>query len=530
MTPDSDLLARFARTNSEDAFAELVNRHVNLVYSAALRQVNGDAHLAQDVAQTVFADLARKAGPLSRRESLSGWLYTSAHFAAAKVVRGETRRRDREEKFMREPLHETAPEADWEKLRPTLDDAMHELKETDREAILLRYFENRPFAEVGAKLGLNENAARMRVDRALDKLRDILSKRGLTTATALTSVISANAVQLAPAGLAATLTTASIVSAGTGTLTLLKIMTATQLKLGLSALVVAGTATALVVQNQDKQHLRSENGLLRQQMVQLQSANENLSNRLAAAGDSKKLTNEQLNELLKLRGEVGLLRQQKNEFAKLNQSSPAESPMNNALAIKVALLKQKLEQMPDKKIPELQFATERDWANAARDADLDTEDGVRQALSKLREEAENIFLNDMTKAAIKEYLAANGGVLPSDLYQLKPYFDVPVTDAMLQRYQLLQSGIPNPSAPLIKGIAPPVDDEYDSYHEISMKGGGGSGVNEIGSAVLAAANAFAKNNNGQRPSDPSQVVPYLKQPIDTAKIQKYLNQLAQPNQ
>src|SRR5580658_11183634 len=105
MTPDCELLRQFARTNSGDAFAELVRRHLNLVYSAALRQVNGDAHLAQDVAQTVFADLARKADSLSRRESLTGWLYTSAHFAAAKMIRGETRRRDREEQFMREPAN-----------------------------------------------------------------------------------------------------------------------------------------------------------------------------------------------------------------------------------------------------------------------------------------------------------------------------------------------------------------------------------------------------------------------------------------
>ena len=220
MTPDSELLRRYARTNSEDAFAELVRRHVNLVYSAALRQVNGDAHLAQDVAQTVFTDLARKAGSLARRETLTGWLYTSAHFAAAKIARTENRRRDREEKFMREPTKIRAEEAasperaDWEKLRPVLDDAMHELKETDREAILLRYFENRQFAEVGAKLGLNENAARMRVERALEKLRAIFAKRGITTATALASVISANAVQLAPANLAATLTTASIAGCG----------------------------------------------------------------------------------------------------------------------------------------------------------------------------------------------------------------------------------------------------------------------------------------------------------------------------
>lgn len=310
MTPDSELLADFARTNSEDAFAEIVRRHVNLVYSAAVRQVGGDAHLAQDVAQTVFTDLARKAGPLARRESLTGWLYTSAHFAAAKIVRGETRRRSREEKFMRETTNEPAPDAEWENLRPALDAAMHELKESDREAILLRYFENRPFAEVGAKLGLNENAARMRVERALEKLRAVCAKRGLTATAALASVVSANAVQLAPAGLAATLTANSIVSAGAGAFTLWKIMTMTKLNLGISALVVAGVATALVVQHQNQQFLRAENGLLRQRMAQLETDNEVFSNKLAGTGNSKQFTDDQLSELLKLRGEVGTLRSQ----------------------------------------------------------------------------------------------------------------------------------------------------------------------------------------------------------------------------
>jgi RNA polymerase sigma factor (sigma-70 family) len=325
MTPDSELLARFARTNAEDAFAELVKRHVNLVYSAALRQVAGDAHLAQDVAQTVFADLARKAGALARRESLTGWLYTSAHFAAAKSIRTETRRRDREETFMRETENssgtgvspvQSAPEADWETLRPTLDAAMHKLKETDREAVLLRYFENRPFAEVGAKLGLNENAARMRVERALEKLRTAFARRGGAATAALASVLSANAVPLAPAGLAATLTTASLVSAGTGTFTLLKIMTATKLKLGISALIVAGMSTALVVQQQAQEKLRGDNAALTQQLAQLQTDNASLSNRLAAAGDSKNLPDEQFSELLKLRGEIGVLQQKTSSFSK----------------------------------------------------------------------------------------------------------------------------------------------------------------------------------------------------------------------
>lgn len=328
MTPDSELLGRYAGTRSEDAFAELVRRHVNLVYSSALRQVNGDAHLAQDVAQTVFTDLARKAGSLARRESLAGWLYTSAYFAAAKIVRTENRRRHREENFMREPIQDSeaghpAPAGcapDWEQIRPVLDDAMHELKENDREAILLRYFENRPFAEVGAKIGLNENAARMRVERALERLRKIFMRRGVAATSALASAISANAVQVAPAGLATTLVMISVAAGGTGTaFTFLKFMTATHIKLGLSALVVAGAAAALVVQHQTQTRLANGNESLRQQITQLETDNQSLSNRLAAVGHANALTDEQMNELLRLRGEIGLLRQQTNELGKLQR-------------------------------------------------------------------------------------------------------------------------------------------------------------------------------------------------------------------
>jgi RNA polymerase sigma factor (sigma-70 family) len=357
MTSDSELLARFAKTNSEDAFAEIVRRHVNLVYSAAFRQVNGDEHWAKDISQTVFTDLARKANSLSRHKNLTGWLYTSAHFAAAKIVRGENRRRDREEKFMREPIFENAPdasraealaEAGWEKIRPALDDAMHELKESDREAILFRYFENFSFGEVGAKLGLNENAARMRVERALEKLRAIFAKRGITTATAFASVISANAMQIAPANLAATLTTTSIATAGTGTFTLLKIMTATKIKLAVSAIVVASAATAFVIQQQTQNKLRDENGLLQQQVSQLQSDNENFSNRLANVGDSKKLSDEQFNELLKLRGEVGMLQQQtveskkaQEEINEANQKAQAaEEKLATTLSVQAKFAKQ----------------------------------------------------------------------------------------------------------------------------------------------------------------------------------------------
>src|SRR5487761_2242430 len=175
---DGELLRRFVRDQSEPAFAELVTRHVNLVHAAALRQVNGDAHLAEDVTQSVFADLARKAGQLLRHPSLTGWLYTSTRFVAANTRRTEQRRSVREQQAHAMNALLSLPEAqpDWSQLSPLLDEAMHRLDERERAAVLLRHFENRSYAEVGTKIGLTENAARMRVERALEKLHRILAK------------------------------------------------------------------------------------------------------------------------------------------------------------------------------------------------------------------------------------------------------------------------------------------------------------------------------------------------------------------
>jgi RNA polymerase sigma factor (sigma-70 family) len=287
MTPDGELLRRYAAARSEEAFAELVRRHLDLVHSAALRQVNGDLHLAQDVAQIVFTDLARKAGSLSGRAALTGWLYTSTRFAAIKAARTEGRRRAREHQAqtMRELLHDPGTDPDWETLRLTLDEAMHELREGDREVILLRYFEDRQLAKIGERLGVSENAARMRVERAIEKLHGVLARRGLTTTAALSAVLCANAVQSAPAGLAATLTSASLAGAvaGGATLSTLRFMATTKLKLGIAALVIAGTVTTLVIQHRAEAQLRAENAALRREMAQLKSDNDEMARQLAQA-------------------------------------------------------------------------------------------------------------------------------------------------------------------------------------------------------------------------------------------------------
>ena len=252
MNTDAELLSSYARENSEDAFAELVQRHVGLVYSTALRHLGGDAHGAEDVTQVVFAALARKAGSLSHHRALAGWLYLGAHHAAAQAVRTEQRRRAREQEAqtMHELTSPGSPPADWDRVRPVLDDALRELRDDDREAVLLRFFEQRPFDAIGAALHVTEDAARMRVARALDQLHTLLAKRGVTsTSSALAAVLANQAAATAPAGLAASVSGAALASAGGGAVSVLmflhfmsttKFIGGTSMIIGLLALGTAG--------------------------------------------------------------------------------------------------------------------------------------------------------------------------------------------------------------------------------------------------------------------------------------------------
>ena len=219
---NSELLRRYLGEKSEAAFAELVQRNIDLVYSAALRQVNGDAPAAQDVTQAVFTDLARKAPALARHSSLAGWLYTSTRYLATKAMRAEQRRRSREEKAyaMTARFQDSNSNPAWDELQPVLDEVMHELSGADREAVLMRFFEGRGLREIGVRLGVSENAARMRVDRALGKLREALARRGITsTSAALGALLAERSVTAAPADLAARVAHLSfVIGAGSGTL------------------------------------------------------------------------------------------------------------------------------------------------------------------------------------------------------------------------------------------------------------------------------------------------------------------------
>jgi RNA polymerase sigma factor (sigma-70 family) len=396
MQPHSDaqLLRDYAERAAEAAFAEILTRHTDLVYSAALRQVYS-SDLARDVTQCVFTDLARKARTLSANlspeASLVGWLYRGTRFAARDLHRNETRRTQRERQAMEQlhPTPETPP--DWEQLRPVLDDAMSELDDLDRDAVLLRYFKNHDLRTVGATLGISDDAAQKRVSRALERLRELFAKRGVAVgAGGLVAVISANAVTAAPVGLALSVSHAALAGAGVittiathTTMNWINLKSATAI---LAAALAAGSGSYFVQQH--------KGSVLRQENQAWKSANDTLSRErdtALAAVESNNAEMERLrasqSDLLRLRAEVTALRKQTDELNQLRQQNR-----------------------------QLQ-ATWQDTRQAAAERNSDIEDELlrQQAIARLND-AKNLVL------ALQMFAADNQNQLPSDLSQTTNYW------------------------------------------------------------------------------------------------------------
>ncbi len=291
-----DLVRDYARNHSEAAFAELVRRHLNLVYSVAWRYAMQDGD-AQDIAQAVFIILARKAAGLGERTVLTGWLHETTRFTAARWQRTAARRHAREQEAYMQSL-DPAPALIWAQLAPHLEAAMSRLGERDRTLLALRFYENKTGAEAAALLGIQEAAAHKRTARALEKLRAFFGQRGMAlTAATLASAVAENAVQAAPAGLALKISAVAVAkgaAAGTSTLALVKgvlnIMAWTKAKTaivtGTCVLLAAGTAT-VVIKKQDHAALGVVFENMIGQMFAENAALPTLTNNVPEGGDLK---------------------------------------------------------------------------------------------------------------------------------------------------------------------------------------------------------------------------------------------------
>ena len=539
MTGDLDLLRQFARENSQDAFTEIVRRHVNLVYSAALRQVRGP-QLAEEVAQSVFTDLARDAGKLKPDTILTAWLYAVTRRTAIDVVRKESRRQLREQIAV-EMTNMNATSADWTHIEPLLDDAMAALDETDRAAILLRYFENKNLREVGESLKISDDAAQKRVSRAVEKLGEFFSKRGVRVgAGGLAIVISVNAVQSAPVGLAATISAAAVLAGTAVHTSTLIAATKTIAMTTLQKTFIAATLTAAIgtgifeahqtaqLQNQI-QTLQQQQAPLADQIQQLQRERDDATNRLASSREENEQlkSNSNENELLRLRGEVTRLRDEKAASSAV-QNYPRETIMKSWLA-REDKLKQVVEQNPNKTIPDLQLLSEEDWLNAARNAKFDSDKDVRRTLANLRHSAENAFAS-MTEQALTKFMKANNEQFPTDLSQLQSYYPTPVDDAILQRWQIVpQSTLPNQNmgGDWVITQKQAVDPDLDDRWAIGPNGNGTTNyqppdISAARAVIFPALKAYAADHNGNQPTDPSQILPYLTTPEQQAAFQKMM--------
>jgi RNA polymerase sigma factor (sigma-70 family) len=403
MNDDAQILRRYAEHGAEDAFRELVDRHLPLVYSTALRVVAGDVHLAEDVSQRVFADVARKARTLARHASLAGWLHRHATYTASKVVRTERRRTAREQEAvsMSIPGENDGAGVDWTQVEPHLDQALDALGRADREAVVLRFLQRRDLRSVGQSLGCSEDAAQKRVTRAVDKLRRFLERRGVTlSAAGLSALLGSHATAAVPVGLVASVSTGAMAAAATGVgvagasiiSTLTSLMTTEKLTTAtVSTLLIAGLGTPLALQHRTNRNLEAENLALREQVLIRQMPALNPAAGLQVEADEIDRLRRENAELHRLRGEVALLRNQKQEVERM--------------AAETAEARRELNQMA------------RQMAEAqAAPSTPEQQQFFRTGLDRMN-------LSKQWMLAIHLYADAQGGMVPARLSDAAPYFD-----------------------------------------------------------------------------------------------------------
>lgn len=478
MKDEAALLRSYVEEGAESAFTEIVRRHVDLVYGAALRRTNGDAHLAADVTQDVFIALARHARKLSRHSVLSAWLHTATRNAALNRVMADQRRKAREQAaFALLPPSDAAGETRWENLRPVIDAAIDKLPEADRSAVVLRFLEQRSFAELGAVLRVTEDAARMRTARALHKLRDALARRGITSSVAaLTTLIETQSAVSAPAGLAAAVGASAWVAAGNSAGAF------TGIFLFMNTKIITTAITGLVAFG-----LGVYFGLKHSAPAPSAAANEVP----AVAATTPALEQENL----RLKADVARLN---NALGKLNVTVAERSPAAPDPTVKP--LANHPMMLVDPRL--LAYQQQRAMTNNLRQ--------IAGAWSQFRKEHGRLPLSLDEMVGEKKYIRR---VQPVDG---EDYSKLPLTEGSKLVLTTLD------------GVTATVDLETGNPEGVVMSPAAEL-VQELGRqldpVLKKAAEAYRAANNGAEPRDPKALLPYLASPQETADFNDFLEAL-----
>ena len=535
MKSDAQLLREYAQNGAESAFSELVARYVNLVYSAAMRQVNS-ADLAADISQQVFISLSKAADSLPNRmtaeSSLAGWLCRTTRNVALNLLRNEGRRLAREMEAMDSMhlQHDSTDEPRWDQISPILDEAMSELSEAEYDTLVLRFYQKQDLRSLGRTLGVTDDTAQKRVSRALEKLRGLLEQRGLNAATTVLGLaLSAHAVQAAPAGLALSISTAAVLHApaiGTGLIKGLAMTTVQKSVIATTLAVAVGTG---VYQAHQASRLRSDNEVIRQQHTAMTQQIEQLTKdkeqalRQAAAVRQQKDRSDETSELLRLRGEVSRLRQENQAMAATSPDEEDSTELESLMA-KVNQLKARMKELPEHQIPELQLITQADWVKVVENNKPPNE---IKALAGLRDAAKNHFVS-LCAQAIAKFKQTTKQDFPANLEELKPYIhwqgEPAVLDSILARYEILPArAIPSIHLGGDKIICEkaPVDEENDRRYVVGPGSYGGTSFNASPFETLfPAAKAYASAHQGEDATDPGQLADYVKTDAERNALQK----------
>ena len=499
---DHDLLKQYADNgaSAQAAFATLVGRHLNLVYSVARRHGHS-RQLAEEIAQSVFVDLARKAGRIDPQTPLVAWLHLVSRRTAIDVIRRESRRQARETAAA--ALADMKTPSPWTEVEPLLDEAVESLPASDRSAILLRYFENKSLREVGVALGASEDAAQKRVSRALDQLRQFFARRGVSiTASALAADLSSRAVEAAPTSLAVAISTSKAISAAAETLHTLAMTTVQKTLVAAAfALVLGGSVFEARVISQQRREIAA----LRQQ-------NDHVATRIADRGR---------HQALATGASIPI-----PAAAPATEMDPALLTEANALLGRMRRVQELLDRHPEWTIPEMQLLTEDDWFERARRSKFDTSDDVAEFFMAARGQSKARFAVHLMQAG-NAYVKANDGRLPSHARELLPYVNNPaITESMLDRYAVRYTGayadLPpgERSATFIEITSPDEARDQRIY-----AGPGGARLRDFRNFADDAAHAlrmYAAAKAGATPASPNELVPFFNPPLSAERQLKFI--------